>query len=130
MKRGDRAQAVRRSKFTDTREGLATDGLHAYLYHAIRTFEGAAHAERVAGIERHGFFLVDILASLYGGDEIESVLVLRSSNQYGVIGLVIEQAAKVGKSMNRRGELLSFFQTASVNVSDRDSLGIRRVAHV
>ena len=76
----DGSHAIWRSEFTRTREGLPAHGLHTHLYHAVRTFHGAAHASRVVRIKSHGFFLVDILACLDGGNEIESVLVLGSGN--------------------------------------------------
>src|SRR6516162_10395087 len=116
----DGAQAIWRSKFTSTRESLPTHGLHTHLYHAVRTLRGTAHASRVVRIKSHGFFLVDIFACLYGGNEIESVLVLGSGNQHGVNGLVIEQAAKIGKCQNRGCELPRFLQPTSVDVSNRE----------
>jgi len=79
----------------------------------------------MVGIESHGFFLVNVLAGLDGGNEIESVLVLGSGNQYGVNGFVIEQAAKIGQCPNSGRELLGFLQAASINVGNRNGLGIR-----
>src|ERR1700758_5614041 len=110
----DGSHAVRRGEFTRACEGLPADGLHTHLYHAVRTFHGTAHASRVVRIKSHGFFLVDILACLDGGNEIESVLMLGSGNQYGVNGLVVKQAAKIGRGPNRRSELLGFLQATSV----------------
>jgi len=121
---------VWRSEFTRTREGLPAYRLHTHLYHAIRTSDGKAHASRVGGIKSHGFFLVDILACLDRGNEIESVLVLGSGNQYGVNGFIVEQAAEISKRLNRGRELLGFFQAASINVSNCDGLGIRRAERV
>jgi hypothetical protein len=126
----DGSHAICRSEFTRTREGLPAYRLHTHLYHAVRTFQRTAHASRVVRIKSHGFFLVDILARLDGGNEIERVLVLGSSNQNGVDRFVVEQAAKIGKCPNRGNKLLGFLEAASVDVSNRYGLGIGRTERV
>src|SRR5215472_11511559 len=80
----DGSHAFRRSEFAGPRESLSARGLHAHLHHAMRTFHGPAHAPRMVGIKSHGLLLVDVLACLDGGNEIESMLMLRSGNQHRI----------------------------------------------
>ena len=118
------SQAIGRREFARPRERFSARGLHTHLHHAVRAFKGAAHAPCVVRIKRHGFFLIDILAGLKSGNEIQSVLMLGSGDQHRVNGLVLEQTAKIAKCLNCGREFLGFLLPARVNVSDRDGLSI------
>ena len=97
---GDRSHAVWCGKFTHPGEGLATHRLHTHLHHAVRSFHRAAHASCMVRIKSHSLFLVDVLPCLDCRNEIKCVLMLGSGNEHGVNGLVVEQAAKIGVSLN------------------------------
>src|SRR6266513_2979791 len=97
---GDRSHAVWCCEFTHPREGLATHRLHTHLHHAVRSFHRSAHASSVVRIKSHSLFLVDVLPCLHCRNEIKCVLMLGSGNEHGVNGLVVEQAAKIGVSLN------------------------------
>ncbi len=124
------SQAIGRREFARPRERFSARGLHTHLHHAVRAFKGAAHAPCVVRIKRHGFFLIDILAGLKSGNEIQSVLMLGSGDQHRVNGLVLEQTAKIAKCLNCWREFLGFLLPARVNVSDRDGLRIWRAERV
>jgi hypothetical protein len=126
----DGSHAFRGRKLACALEGFPTRRLHAYLYNAIRTLEGPPHAPRVVGIKSHGLFLIDILACLEGGNKVERVLVLRSGNQHGVNGFVVEHAPKIPVGLNCGSDFFGFFLPTGVNISDRDSLRIWRFERV
>jgi len=107
-----------------TLKSFATDGLDADLNDAIRLFKGTPHTAGVIGIKGHGLFLVDILAGLNGGNEVERMQVLGSSDEDGVDGFVVEQAPKIGVGLNGGNNLLGFVEAAGVDVGDGDSLGV------
>jgi hypothetical protein len=91
-----------------TLKGFPTDGLDTDLNDATRFFKGTPHTPRMIGIKSHGLFLVDILAGLKGGNEVERMQVLGSGNEDGVDGFVVEQASKIGIGLNCRSNLLRF----------------------
>jgi hypothetical protein len=78
----------------------------------------------VIGAERHGLFLIDVLARLNRRHEVQRVLMLRRGDQDRVDVLIVEQLPKVLVGLDRRNERLHLIQPAGVNVRGGDSLGI------
>ena len=73
----------------------------------------------MVGVEGHGLFLVDILAGLDRGHEIQSVLVLRRGDQHCVNTGIVKQPAKIGISLDVRDITLHFIQAARVKIGHR-----------
>ena len=77
---------------------------------AARVFRTAARMRLgVVHGERHGLFLVDMLAGVERRGEVLAVQVLRGGDQDGVDALVVEQVAviEVGLGVRRDGSLTS-----------------------
>src|SRR5208283_2226736 len=121
---GDGAHTVGSGQGVGSLKSFATDGLDADLNDAIRLFKGTSHTPCVIGIKGHGLFLVDILAGLNGGNKVERMQVLGSSDEDGVDGFIVEQASKIGVGLNRGNNLLGFVEAAGVDVGDGDSLRV------
>ena len=83
-----------------------------------------AHALGVVHRERHGLFLVDVLAGIERGGEAFGVQMLRGGDQYGIDILVLQQAAivKVGFGVGRNA--FHVFQAAGVDVGRADAFGV------
>ena len=66
-----------------------------------------AHALGVVDGERHGLFLIHVLAGVERGDEVLAVQVLRSGDQDGVDDLVVEQMAVIEIGLGVRAHFAS-----------------------
>ena len=86
--------------------------------------EGGAHALGVVHGERHGLFLVDMLAGGDGGGEVLAVQVLRGGDQDGVDVLVFQQVAIVEVGLGVGRDLLDIFQAAGVDVGSADAFHV------
>ncbi len=99
--------------------------LHPDLNHASRATECVSHAPGVAGVERHRFFLVYVLAGLDRRDEVKRVQVLQRRDQDRVDRLVVEERSVVFESCDTRNDRFNFIETASVYVGNGDGFDIR-----
>ena len=79
----------------------------------------------MVGIERHGFLLINVFARLDRGHEVERMLVLRSRDEDGIDGLVVEQASEIAVGLDFRRDGLRFVQAPSIDISHRHGLDIR-----
>src|SRR5664280_992144 len=86
--------------------------------------ESRAHAFGVVHGERHGLFLVDVLATGDGGGEVLAVQMLRGGDEDGVDILVIQQAAIVQVGLSGRRDLLDIFQAARIDVGGADAIHV------
>ena len=78
--------------------------------------ESGAHAFGVLHGERHGFFLIDVLAAAESGGEVLGVEVLRGGDEDGVDVRVVEQAAIVEVGLGVGRAALNIFQAAGIDV--------------
>ena len=83
-----------------------------------------AHALGVVHGERHGLFLVDVLAGIERGGEALGVQVLRRGDQDGVDILVLQQAAIVEVGLGVGRDAFHVFQAAGVDVGRADAFGV------
>ncbi len=112
-------------KFTASATWPDEQPLVADLHGALAgLLEGGAHALGVVHGERHGLFLVDVLAGVQRGDEVLAVQVLRGGDQDGVDGLVVEQVAVVEIGLGSGHDLLRVFQALGVDVGESQEFGI------
>ena len=96
--------------------------LHGVL--AAVFLERGAHALGVVHGERHGLFLVDMLAGGDGGGEVLAMQVLRGGDQHRVDVLVVQQVAIVEVSLGVGRDLLDVFQAARVDVGGADAFHV------
>jgi hypothetical protein len=75
-------------------------------------------------VERHGFFLINVLAGLDCGNEIQGVLVLWSGNQHSIDALVIEQLPEVAVGFDVGKGAFHLVEAAGVNVGHGDALNV------
>ena len=68
------------------------------------------------GIERHGLFLIDVLAGVERGGEAFGMQVLRRRDEHGVDGFVVEQMAVIEISLGVGRDLLDLFEPVRVNI--------------
>ncbi len=124
LNQGHRAHAFRRGEFTHL--GIAGPALHLHadLHHAPRPFISPAHAAGMLGIERHGLFLIDVLARLNGGNKAQGVLMLGSYNNDGVDAFVVQQSAEVLIGFDSGNDGLHFFQMTGVHIGHRHRLDV------
>ena len=83
-----------------------------------------SHALGVIHIERHGFFLVDLLAGIERSDEMLGVEMLRRGDQHGVDGFIVEQVAVIEIGFGVGNDLLGVVQALGVDIGERNDLGI------
>jgi hypothetical protein len=86
---------------------------------------GLTHFLRVIDGERHGLFLVNVLARVKRGDEVLAVQVLGRGDQDGINRFILEQVAVIEVGLGVWCDLFGVFQPASVDIGERDELGIR-----
>ncbi len=84
-----------------------------------------AHALGVLHRERHGLFLVDVLAGFDGMDEVLAVQMLRRGDYYRVDGFVVEQATVVEIGGRVWNQGLGVFQALGVDIGKCDEVDIR-----
>ena len=86
---------------------------------------GGAHPLGVLHRERHGLFLVDVLAGLRcAATKCSQMQMLRRGDQHRVDGLVVQQAAVIQVGLGAGGDVLSLFQTLGVYVGRANALHI------
>ncbi len=91
-----------------------------------------AHALGVLHAERHGLFLVDVLAGVERGDEVLAMQVLRRGDEHRVDALVVQQVAVIEISLGAGRDGARVFQALGVDVGDAHEFGIgtgQRLAH-
>ena len=86
--------------------------------------ESGAHAFGVVDGERHGLFLIDVLASRDGGGEVLGMEVLRCGDEDGVDVAVVEQAAVVEVGLGAGRDSLDVFQAAGIDVGGADAFHV------
>src|ERR1039458_3120770 len=86
--------------------------------------ESGAHAFGVVDGERHGLFLIDMLATRDGGDEVLGVEVLRGGDEHGVDVAVVQQAAVVEVGLGEGRDLPDIFQAAGIDVGGADAFHV------
>ena len=74
---------------------------------------GGAHALGVIGIERHGLFLIDVLAGVERGGEAFGVQVLRRRDQHGVDAFIVQQMAVIEIGLGVGRDLLDLFEAVA-----------------
>ncbi len=126
----DGAHASRPGQLADLLNALSAVHLHADLNHSSRSRQHFPHAAGVAGIERHGLFLVHVLARLDRGDEVDRVQVLRRRDQDRVDRLVVEERPVVLERRDAGDDRPHFLEPAGVDVrhSNGFTSGHRRAA--
>src|ERR1017187_515980 len=124
--RGDLAHQFRLVEIDGVPHGAGRGPLMADLHGMLAgvLLESRAHAFGVVHRERHGLFLVDMLATGEGGGEMLAVEVLRGSDQDGVDILVVQQAAIVQVGLGGRRDLFDIFQAAGIDVGGADALHV------
>src|ERR1019366_9319597 len=78
--------------------------------------ESGAHAFGVVDGERHGLFLIDMLATRDSGGEVLGVEVLRGGDEDGVDVAVVQQAAAVEVGLGVGRDLPDILQAAGIDV--------------
>ena len=94
------------SDFTMSKTSAVTDWIPTCTTRP-GALERPPHAPRMVGIEGHGLFLINVLARLDGGNEIQRVLVLRRDDHHRVNGLVIQQRAEIAVRFRLRDDALT-----------------------
>ncbi len=74
--------------------------------------------------ERHGLFLVDVLAGVERGGEVLAVQVLRGGDEDGVDVLVVEQVAVVEVGLGVGRDRLDVFEAPGVDVGGADAFHV------
>ena len=74
--------------------------------------------------ERHGLFLIYVLAGFQGGHEVLAVQVLRRSNQHSVDALVVEEISIIQIGLCVRGELLGIFESFGEDIGEAHNFRI------
>src|ERR1035437_6613870 len=125
---GDLAHKFGRIEFDGVGNGAGGGPLVADLDDMLAgvPLESGAHAFGMVYRERHGFFLVDVLAGGDGGGEVLRVEMLRGGDEDRVDILVVEQAAIVEVGLGVGRELLDVFQTACIDVGGAYALDVDR----
>ena len=100
-------------------------GLMADLHGALAGFlVGGAHALGVVDGERHGLFLIDVLAGIERGGEMLAMEMLRRGDQDGVDGFVVEQIAVVEIGLGVGRNQFGVFETLGIDIGEGDELGV------
>src|ERR1017187_4515444 len=89
--------------------------------------EGGAHAFGVVDGERHGLFLIDMLAASDGAGEVLRVEVLRGGDEDGVDVAVVQQAAVVEVGLGVGRYLADILQAAGIDVGGADAFHVLAV---
>src|SRR5205823_1291840 len=96
------------------------------LHRALSRFlVSGSHPFGVIHGERHGLFLVHVLAGIERGYEMLAMQVLRRGDQYRVDALIVEQISMIQVSLRVWGDLLGVLQALRVNVGERHELSVR-----
>src|ERR1035437_2836783 len=123
---GDLAHEFRRIELDGVGNGAGGGPLMADLDGMLAGVlqESGAHAFGVVDGERHGLFLVDVLATGDGGGEVLRVEMLRGGDEDRVDIVVVEQAAIVEVGLGVGGDLFDVFQTARIDVGGADAFDV------
>ncbi len=96
--------------------------LHGVL--AAVFLESGAHAFGVVHRERHGLFLVDVLAGRNRRGEVLAMQVLRGRDQHRVDILIVQQVAVVQVSLGVGRDLFDIFQPARIHIGRADAFHV------
>ena len=99
--------------------------LVAYLHGApAGALKRRAHFLGVRHRERHGLFLVDVLAGVERGREVLRVEVLGCGHQHGVDALVVQQGAVIVIGLGARRNAPGLVEPLAIHIGGADALDV------